>query len=640
MDPAGGRGDRPPPTRATPPSSAPPPAPVAPQRQPRRGSGDRPPVAPPLGPAPPTSSIRRPPDPPQNVPSERGSPPLCSRNRDGARLLRAPFPFARRRRSRMPRAQRSVRYHPRPMAPEAARDRERPVIGFLTDFGLDGAAAICRGVMLSIARDAQIVDISHTVTKYAIARRRLPAGERGPVAARRRPRRGGRSRRRHGPPADRVCDGARRRPRRPGQRAAAARRASGSAASTEARTIENRDWLLPATSSTFHGRDIFAPVAAHLAIGAPFADVGPTVDPGDARRARPVAAATVTDGRLATEVAYVDSFGNLRLAGGVAELAAALGPVEPGAPLELSLSGGTTADGRATRALVAHLRRDAGRRAARLRGLGRGPRDRGVQRECRAPARPRHGRANRHPPRLTLHSAAQEEDTPWRACGSSRSESSRCCSPPAAPAARPPPPAARPRSPPTQAQPAPVGDRRADAGRVRHGEPRHEDRRHAHGRHGQPGLPAVLPRLATGATPSPGTRPGATRRPARASRARPPTRSPSSSASPRTRSPGSRSPFNKSFAPGPKDFDIFINQVSFNERARRERRPVRGLLLRQPDRGRHGGQRVRRRDDPHGAEGRELGAQVGTTSLATIEDVIQPTAERSSTTPPTTRSRT
>ena len=47
-------------------------------------------------------------------------------------------------------------------------DRERPVIGFLTDFGLDGAAAICRGVMLSIARDAQIVDISHTVAKYAI----------------------------------------------------------------------------------------------------------------------------------------------------------------------------------------------------------------------------------------------------------------------------------------------------------------------------------------------------------------------------------------------------------------------------------------------------------------------------------------
>nr|MBA3587324.1 SAM-dependent chlorinase/fluorinase [Chloroflexota bacterium] len=45
---------------------------------------------------------------------------------------------------------------------------ERPVIGFLTDFGLDGAAATCRGVMLGICRHAQIVDISHTVRKYAI----------------------------------------------------------------------------------------------------------------------------------------------------------------------------------------------------------------------------------------------------------------------------------------------------------------------------------------------------------------------------------------------------------------------------------------------------------------------------------------
>ena len=45
---------------------------------------------------------------------------------------------------------------------------DRPVMGFLTDFGLDGAAATCRAVMLSICRDAQIVDIAHTIRKYAI----------------------------------------------------------------------------------------------------------------------------------------------------------------------------------------------------------------------------------------------------------------------------------------------------------------------------------------------------------------------------------------------------------------------------------------------------------------------------------------
>ena len=43
-----------------------------------------------------------------------------------------------------------------------------PLIGFLTDFGLDGAAATCRGVMLSICPDARVVDISHTVRKYAV----------------------------------------------------------------------------------------------------------------------------------------------------------------------------------------------------------------------------------------------------------------------------------------------------------------------------------------------------------------------------------------------------------------------------------------------------------------------------------------
>src|SRR5919107_4328043 len=42
-------------------------------------------------------------------------------------------------------------------------------MGCLTDFGYDGAAAICRGVMLGIAREAQIVDISHSVRKFAIA---------------------------------------------------------------------------------------------------------------------------------------------------------------------------------------------------------------------------------------------------------------------------------------------------------------------------------------------------------------------------------------------------------------------------------------------------------------------------------------
>ena len=44
----------------------------------------------------------------------------------------------------------------------------RPFISFLTDFGPDGPAAVCRGVMLAIAPDASIVDIAHGVRKFAI----------------------------------------------------------------------------------------------------------------------------------------------------------------------------------------------------------------------------------------------------------------------------------------------------------------------------------------------------------------------------------------------------------------------------------------------------------------------------------------
>jgi len=43
------------------------------------------------------------------------------------------------------------------------------MISLLTDFGLrDPSAAICKGVILGITPDAQVIDISHEVRKYAI----------------------------------------------------------------------------------------------------------------------------------------------------------------------------------------------------------------------------------------------------------------------------------------------------------------------------------------------------------------------------------------------------------------------------------------------------------------------------------------
>ena len=208
----------------------------------------------------------------------------------------------------------------------------RPVIGFLTDFGLDGAAATCRAVMLSICRDAQIIDIAHTIRKYAIRdgaflmRFALPYAPVGVhcgvvdpgVGTQRRPIgiRTGRGDVLIGPdngllpPVADALGGA-----------------------VEARELTNRSLWLPTTTTTFHGRDLFAPVTAHLANGdASFEEVGPTLPLEElVRLSEP--AAQAARGRIDTVVTYVDSFGNVRLAGGRAELEAALGSPSDGRPL-------------------------------------------------------------------------------------------------------------------------------------------------------------------------------------------------------------------------------------------------------------------------------------------------------------------
>jgi len=76
--------------------------------------------------------------------------------------------------------------------------------------------------------------------------------------------------------------------------------------------------LRPGISAVFHGRDVFAPVAAHLAAGMPLEDVGPAVsDPvllpfAGARR--------LSDGSLEGRVIHVDRFGNLVTSIGGADL--------------------------------------------------------------------------------------------------------------------------------------------------------------------------------------------------------------------------------------------------------------------------------------------------------------------------------
>jgi len=74
-----------------------------------------------------------------------------------------------------------------------------------------------------------------------------------------------------------------------------------------ARALENPAYHRRPVSRTFHGRDVFAPVAAHLACGVPFEDLGPEVrDPVRLDRRPPVAGPARAEGTIA----YVDRFGN------------------------------------------------------------------------------------------------------------------------------------------------------------------------------------------------------------------------------------------------------------------------------------------------------------------------------------------
>jgi S-adenosylmethionine hydrolase len=212
-----------------------------------------------------------------------------------------------------------------------------PLVSLTTDFGArDPSAAICRGVILQIAPRARVLDISHEVEKYSVldaalllwcALPYLPLGVHLAVVD-------------PGVGTERLAvgietargdllvgpDNGLLRP--------AAERLGGIRA---AHVLENPDYRLPALSASFHGRDVFAPAAAHLALGVPLADFGRPIDPA-ALVPLELPVPLVRPGLLETEIVYVDTFGNLKLAGGSSDLAAAVGPLQPGLSLTVSCS--------------------------------------------------------------------------------------------------------------------------------------------------------------------------------------------------------------------------------------------------------------------------------------------------------------
>jgi S-adenosylmethionine hydrolase len=212
-----------------------------------------------------------------------------------------------------------------------------PIVSLLTDFGArDPSAAILHGVVLTIAPEARIVDISHEVKKFAIrdgalllwcALPWLPVGfhvavvdpgvgtDRRPVALR--VERGD------------VLIGPDN-----GLLVAAAAKLGGI---VEARVLEAEAYRLPTVSTSFHGRDIFAPAAAHLAAGVELAALGPSIDAGGLGPS-PIVDAVVEPGALRSAVVYIDTFGNTKLAGLRGDLEAAVGPLSGGDRLEVALA--------------------------------------------------------------------------------------------------------------------------------------------------------------------------------------------------------------------------------------------------------------------------------------------------------------
>lgn len=208
----------------------------------------------------------------------------------------------------------------------------RPVITFTTDFG-PAAPAVCRGVMYRIAPDALIIDVSHQVPRYSIrdgagtlvfALPHMPIGvhvavvDPGVGTARR-------------GVALKVSRGDILVGPDNGLLVAVAERLGGIVA---ARALENRDLMLPVVTSSFHGRDVFAPMAAHLAMGAPLESVGPAIDPATLVRLE-VPRPTIRRGELQSQVVHVLIYGNVTIAGTTADLAAAIGPLEPGRRVQL-----------------------------------------------------------------------------------------------------------------------------------------------------------------------------------------------------------------------------------------------------------------------------------------------------------------
>jgi S-adenosylmethionine hydrolase len=218
-----------------------------------------------------------------------------------------------------------------------------PLITFLSDYGhADEWVGTCHAVIARIAPGARVIDLGHGFPRHDVvaaalalrhALRYAPPGvhlavvdpdvgaDRRAVAAR-----AGDGRRFVGPDN--------------GLLALALDDAGGA---VEAVEIGHSPFRLEPVSATFHGRDLFAPVAARLAAGAELAEAG---DPFDAAELRPLELpppADVGTEEISATVLTRDRFGNIALNVGHEALAGS--PLRLGRPVTVSLPGGREVTG-------------------------------------------------------------------------------------------------------------------------------------------------------------------------------------------------------------------------------------------------------------------------------------------------------
>ena len=185
-------------------------------------------------------------------------------------------------------------------------------MSFLSDYGrADEFVGVCHAVILDIAPEARIVDITHDVPAFDVragalalvrAVQYLPEGVVLAVVD-------------PGVGSDRRClaveveNGFLVGPDN-GLLAPAVAMLGGPRRVVE---LTSPDYQLPTPGPTFAGRDIMAPAAAHLMMGIPLTALGADVEPTSLTPALVPLPTDVEDGRITGEVLWVDRFGNCQL---------------------------------------------------------------------------------------------------------------------------------------------------------------------------------------------------------------------------------------------------------------------------------------------------------------------------------------